>query len=93
MQVVVNEVYKVELTKREFTLITKALVGKLSDKPINLDFSATQAEIEEARELGLELMGRAQMRVAEKLDALTHARNLASGRNGGDGVRSEADHE
>ena len=74
MNVTIQEEYTLNLTKREYTLVTKALTG-------NLDANAKGVgdEHAEARELGLKLMGRAAEAMGEKFDALNHALKIAHG--------------
>lgn len=77
MDVLVREEYQLRLTKREFTLITKALVDKLSDEVINIDGRGSAAgavsEKVEARALGLSLLDRAVERADDKGEVLRKA--------------------
>ena len=53
--------YTIGLTKRQFVLVTKALCGKLEDVPRTVNrkgVDITQDDIEEARQLGVDLMER-----------------------------------
>ena len=69
MDVLFNTEIKLVLTKREFTLITKALVGKLPTE-----------EVAEAQNLGLALIDRARQRHEERAGDFDHAYRRAAGR-------------
>jgi hypothetical protein len=58
--------FRLQLTQREFTLVTKALCQKLRPE-----------EGPEAQVLGVEMLARAQQVASEKADALAHAREKA----------------
>ena len=66
--VVVREDYQLVLTKREFTLVTKALVGKLDP----------ERDVSEARVLGVDLMCRAVESLKSKQTAMAHATERAT---------------
>lgn len=70
----IQEEYTLILTKREYTLVTKALVGKLDPGAKGIG-----DEIAEAREFGLKLMTRATEAMGAKFDALNHALKIAHG--------------
>jgi hypothetical protein len=83
--VAILDSFRLQLTKREFTLITKALVGKLDPK------GPTGDERSEARQLGLLILAGAEECASGKAKALSHARSLAgqgqedTGKNGKEG--------
>jgi len=67
MNMIMDEIYKLELTKREFVLVTKALTGALKDKRGK---GETETEIARAHALGVDMIEAARDRMTEKLDAL-----------------------
>ncbi len=62
MNVTSREEYRLELSKREFVLVTKGLCGKLRPE-----------ESSEAVQLGLDLISRARERMAELAACFEHA--------------------
>jgi hypothetical protein len=71
VHVMMDTSYRLDLSKREFTLITKALCGKLSAHARGGD------EVAEANRFGKELMAKSHDRLVEKLDASARARKQA----------------
>ena len=76
MNLTIAETFKLEFSKRELTLVTKALCGKLNPD---------KGELGEARELGLLLLNQTAERLSEKLQAVDRATQLAEQENGAEG--------